>query len=69
MMTSPLASQNIYSRQQDNKQNQDRDRLLVAYRDHDNNIGDHLAKLNMFDNNGLDADSPYKKETHIASFT
>lgn len=67
-----LLAKNIYSLQQDNKQNKDRtiDRfqLGVAYRDYDNNISDHLAKIEYrYDNNGLDADSPYKKETYIAS--
>ena len=67
-----LLAKNIYSLQQDNEQNKDRtiDRfqLGVAYRDYDNNISDHLAKIEYrYDNNGLDADSPYKKETYIAS--
>ncbi|HCC65466.1 MAG TPA: hypothetical protein DEP59_00470, partial [Moraxella sp.] len=67
-----LLAKNIYSLQEDNTQNKDRtvDRfqLGVAYRDYDNNISDHLAKIEYrYDNNGLDADSPYKKETYIAS--
>ena len=67
-----LLAKNIYSLQQDNEQNKertiDRFQLGVAYRDYDNNISDHLAKIEYrYDNNGLDADSPYKKETYIAS--
>lgn len=67
-----LLAKNIYTLQEDNTQNKDRtvDRfqLGVAYRDYDNNISDHLAKIEYrYDNNGLDADSPYKKETYIAS--
>ena len=67
-----LLAKNIYSLQEDNTQNKDRtvDRfqLGVAYRDYDNNISDHLAKIEYrYDNNGLDANSPYKKETYIAS--
>ncbi|MGD5310069.1 hypothetical protein QUS77_22535, partial [Xanthomonas citri pv. citri] len=53
-----LLAKNIYSLQQDNEQNKDRtiDRfqLGVAYRDYDNNISDHLAKIEYrYDNNGL----------------
>ena len=67
-----LLAKNIYTLQEDNTQNKDRtiDRfqLGVAYRDYDSNISDHLAKIEYrYDNNGLDADSPYKKETYIAS--
>lgn len=66
-----LLLKNIYSLQEDNARSKERtiDRFQIgmAYRDYDNNIIDHLAKLEYrYDDNEL-TDSAYTKKTYIAS--
>lgn len=66
-----LLAKNNYSLQQDNVNDNartlDRFQLGLAYRDYDSDIIDHLAKLEYrYDNNTL-SNSPYKKQTYIAS--
>lgn len=66
-----LLAKDVYSLQEDNdsdkKRTMNRFQLGMAYRDYDSNILDHLAKLEYrYDNNQL-GDSPYKKQTYIAS--